>query len=331
MSSKSLPYRALRFVWRKVKVVRLGGALALDYLYDLRRYRAWSHGTDGDRTAKQAEYAIYKAYHGVEKGLSLTEPRVNFGVDKISNLTEKMAEYKRKFNPEGVPAAVSALHGYRAFNAKHDVTNAALETFLVDAWDDQTGGVETKTRAQIHAAVAPVTPDFFSTRHSVRQYADRPVEMDLLHQAVDMARKTPSVCNRQSPRVHVFENAQEALDWQPGNKGFGHLASRAMVVTSDLQAFAGTGERNQPFIDGGMFAMSLLYTLHALGLGACPLAWSIRPEGDRKMRRALGIPDNEAVIMMISIGHLPDSLQVAKSHRMPLDHFMVAHPAKSSS
>jgi hypothetical protein len=49
------------------------------------------------------------------------------------------------------------------------------------------------------------------------------------------------------------------------------------------------------------------------------------------MRRALGIPDNEAVIMMISVGHLPDTLHVAKSHRMPLDHFMVSHPAKSSS
>jgi len=127
--------------------------------------------------------------------------------------------------------------------------------------------------------------------------------------------------------VHVFENAQQALDWQPGNKGFGHLASRGLIVTADLQSFSGTGERNQPFVDGGMFAMSLLYALHALGLGACPLAWSMRPAQDREMRKALGIPDSEAVIMMISVGHLPDSLQVAKSHRMPIEHVLVEHPA----
>lgn len=127
--------------------------------------------------------------------------------------------------------------------------------------------------------------------------------------------------------MHVFENAQEALDWQPGNKGFGHLASRGLVVTVDLQAFSGAGERNQAFIDGGMFAMSILYALHAQGLGACPLAWSMRPADDVKMRRALDIPNNEAVIMMISVGNLPDTLQVAKSHRMPLDHFLVDHPA----
>ena len=150
--------------------------------------------------------------------------------------------------------------------------------------------------------------------------------MALITEAVEMARKTPSVCNRQGQRVHVFEDGPGALRWQPGNKGFGHLASRALVVTADLQAFSGPGERNQPFVDGGMFAMSLLYALHAKGLGACPLAWSMRPREDRAMRRALGIPDEEAVIMFISVGHLPETLAVAQSHRMPIEHFMVPHP-----
>jgi len=325
MSQKSTFYRIARAIWRKVKLIRLRGQLARDHLYDLRRFGAWSHGTDTDKTQAQGLHAIYKSYHGIEKGLSLRAPRVGFGVDKIAALMRKLREYRARFDPDGVPAAVSALHRYQAFNADHATQNRVLETFLTDTPDDHSGGITPVTRDDILAATTHTGPDFFWSRHSVRQYADRPVPLDMVTAAVDMARKTPSVCNRQGARVHVFEDAQKALDWQPGNAGFGHLASRALIVTADLQAFSGTGERNQPFIDGGMFAMSLLYTLHAQGLGACPLAWSMPAPRDRAMRRALNIPDSEVVIMMISVGHLPDTFAVATSHRMPLDHFMVRH------
>lgn len=325
MFQNSLPYRMARTMWRKFKLLRLQAHLVSDHLYDRRRFRAWSHGTDTDRTQAQALHAIYKSYHGVEKGLSLSLPRPGFGVPKIAFLIGKLRDYAKRFDAKGVPAATSALQSYQAFNASHDLKNPALETFLADVPDDYSGGTKPVTRDEILAITATTGPDFFWSRHSVRQYADTSVPLEMIHAAVDMARKTPSVCNRQGGRVHVFADAQKALDWQPGNTGFGHLASRALIVTADLQAFSGTGERNQPFVDGGMFAMSLLYALHAQGLGACPLAWSMRADKDRAMRAALNIPDSEAVIMMISVGNLPETLQVAKSHRMPIDHFMVEH------
>ncbi|WP_425041418.1 nitroreductase family protein [Primorskyibacter sp. S187A] len=319
-------YRALQRIWRKVRLLRMARALTRDHLYDLRRYLRWSHGMDTDRTEAQSRHALYKAYHGVEKGLSLSEPRPGFGRDKVMALTRKLQEYRDRHGVELAPA-VSALHAYQAFNATHDVDNAPLEAFLAGQPDNGVGGTARVTAQDIRAAGAQADASFFWSRHSVRQYAPTPVDLDLIAEAVDRARKTPSVCNRQGPRVHVFENAQQALDWQPGNRGFGDRASRALVVTADLQAFSGAGERNQPFVDGGMFAMSLLYALHSLGLGACPLAWSMRHSDDQKMRQALNIPDSEAVIMMISVGHLPEELEVARSHRMGLDHVMVLHGA----
>lgn len=327
MTKTPILRRFLRPVWRKYKMLRMAWHLMSDHVYDLRRFFVWSHGTDSDRTGAQALYAIYKSYHGVEKGLSLSAPRPNFGVQKITALTEKLTEFSQRFDDSGVPAATSALHSYREFNARHDVVTPTVDTFLEGVGDDGTGGTKPVLRAEIEEATRHVGRDFFWSRHSVRQYSDTPVAMELIRQAVDMARKTPSVCNRQGARVHVFEDAGQALKWQPGNKGFGPQASRALVVTADLQAFSGTGERNQPFVDGGMFAMSLLYALHAQGLGACPLAWSMRPKSDREMREALGIPDNEVVIMMISVGHLPESLHVAQSHRRPLGHCLIEHPA----
>lgn len=315
--------------WRKFKLLRLAGALIHDSYYDLRRYLRWSHGTDTDRTEPKRRHALYKAYHGVEKGLSLANPRPGFGVTKIGQLVGQIRALIAKDGPDYATAAISALHGYSRFNASEGVeSSAALSAFLADYPNDTgDGGVETITGDALRAQGAKADRDFFWSRHSIRNFSDKPVALDVLREVVDMARKTPTVCNRQGPKVHIFEDAEDALRHQPGNRGFGHLASRAMVVTTDLQAFSGRGERHQAYVDGGMFAMSLLYAVHAAGLGACPLAWTTDAATDRKTRKQIGIPDNEAIILMIAVGHLPDQLSVARAHRMPIEDFLVSHPS----
>lgn len=60
-------------------------------------------------------------------------------------------------------------------------------------------------------------------RHSVREFADEPVSLDELNQAIQMAMRTPSVCNRQPTRVHVIldkEVIAKALHIQGGVNGY---------------------------------------------------------------------------------------------------------------
>jgi nitroreductase len=72
-----------------------------------------------------------------------------------------------------------------------------------------------------------------------------------------------------------------------------------------------------------MFAMSLVYGLHAQGLGSCCLNWCAELSAERRLRAITEIPDHEAVIMMIAIGHVPESLLVAQSVRKPLSEVLV--------
>ena len=297
---------------------------------DRRRFARWSHGTRDSRTPQQSTYALYKAYHGIEKGLSLPEPRPGFGRAKIENMVRTLKRDLARFPDLAPEPALAALGAYSTFNAGHGIADPVLDKWLQERGTDREdlaglGGVDEVDAADIRAAGARVDREFFWSRHSIRHFSGAPVPFETVEKAVDMARKTPSVCNRQGPRVHVFIPAERALKWQPGNAGFGHVAGAGLVVTSDLQAFSGTGERNQPFVDGGMFAMSLLYAFHALGLGSCPLAWAAEPDYDRQTRKALSIPDNEVIIMMIAVGHLPDRLCVARSHRHPLESYLIRH------
>ena len=146
--------------------------------------------------------------------------------------------------------------------------------------------------------------------------------------AVKLAQKTPSVCNRQAWKVHVFDDPaamRSLLEIQAGNRGFGEHASAVLVVTCDLQCFVEVAERYQAWIDGGMFCMSLCLALHAAGYGACCLNWSKEPADDRRLRAAAPIADAEQVIMLIAIGTLPERLDVAASPRRPLTDALEFH------
>jgi len=137
-----------------------------------------------------------------------------------------------------------------------------------------------------------------------------------------IAQKSPSVCNRQGSKAYVItdkERISKTLSFQNGNRGFGHLANKLIIVTTDLRVFEGVHERNQSYIDGGLFAMSLLYGLHYFNLGACSLNWCNDYRVDQEFKKFIGINDYENIVMMISVGHLQDNFRVGVSQRRDLD------------
>src|SRR3546814_20513526 len=87
-------------------------------------------------------------------------------------------------------------------------------------------------------------------------------------EAVELALHSPSVCNRQASYVYCLQSREiidRALSLQNGNRGFGHEIPCLLILCTDLSAFDTAGERYQHWIDGGMFSMSLVWALHALG------------------------------------------------------------------
>lgn len=308
---------ASAWVRRRAMLLRL----LRETLGDVGRFHRWSHDGRRDRHRLQRESALLKHYHGLEKGLSLAEPRPGFGEAKARALAERLDAWTREHGRDEVTAAAEgSLRAYHAFNRDHGLAMPWLEGWLRgrDGDGPAEGGVKVLRRAELQDAVRGVGPAFFDSRHSVRAFSAEPVPLEAIEAAVDMARRTPSVCNRQGPRAYCFRDAMEALRWQPGNAGFGHLASRALVITADLQAFSSPGERHQAYVDGGLFAMSVVYALHALGYGTCMLAWSQDRERNAQARAALSIPPSEVIIMMIAVGCIPEELRVARSWRRPL-------------
>jgi nitroreductase len=278
--------------------------------------------------AAQLNALITMEYHRIEKCLVMPERRGGAGQDVVQRLMGGVREHLERFGGSAeVEVSLEALAVYAREMPRESLTEETLR-LLEEAERMRSGdwrkcpGIEGGYLILEKRAVAKVggemAAEFFRRRHSIRDYTDQPVDREDVMKIMEIARTAPSVCNRQAWAVHVVETKEmvaAALALQNGNRGFGDRVPMVFVIAADLRAFVLIEERNQGWVDGGMFAMNVLHGIHAAGLGGCPLNWCASRENDEALRQLLGIPAHEAVIMMIALGHLPDSLRVARSTR----------------
>jgi nitroreductase len=301
------------------------------YSYDKRRFRIWSSADGRPDRQLQLRSWINADYHKIEKALALRSPRPGFGMAVVGRLLSNLEEYLTLYGFDEIcHIAINTLNAYLKFNETNDHPNPRLAA-QVKALEDQTdpeilkgagGGTIEVIREDVHKKSKIDLWDFFYSRHSIRQFSPEPVDRELIERAVKIAQKTPTVCNRQSPKVYAFDEAtdrERVLTCQRGNGGFGHEIPLALVITLDVQTFFSVGERNQGWIDGGLFSMSLVYALHSLGLGTICLNWSVETAFDQELRKVAGISPSESIVMLIGVGHLPEKLTVAQSCRKPLN------------
>ncbi|MCF3648455.1 nitroreductase family protein [Synoicihabitans lomoniglobus] len=266
-------------------------------------------------------------YHKVEKGLALPSPRKEFGALWITgNFLPLLGSYVKDFKiDEVVASSCRALQAYidihsRDFEGESVVLDAiehALQRVNYSEVEAEGG-----TRAILASSIASASQIDFEAfalaRHSIRNFAQRDVERQVVERAVSIARTAPSVCNRQPWRVYGLTDKtkiRSALKFQNGNKGFGEDIRCLLLVTGDLSAMISQHERNEIYIDGGLFSMNLIYALQALGLGTCCLNLCLPYTQEKRLARFYNCPPQLRVIMMIAVGHLPDSLVVACSHK----------------
>ncbi|WP_165021100.1 nitroreductase family protein [Dysgonomonas sp. ZJ279] len=296
------------------------------FLYDHRRYKDHS-ATTGYNTEEKLRARIMMVYHIAEKGLTMPIPRLGFGQENIFTICRYCEEYFTKYNRTNhqVLHAVAVLQEYLRF---HERNNYELDKALVDRIGTIKGMVKDVeimdgkqimiTSEEYFKEVKSDFKAFSNSRKSVRSYSESEIPIELINSSIEMANNTPSACNRQTARVHVYtkkEDMQKILGEQNGNRGFGHLADKIIVVTAELGVFSQAMERNQAYIDGGMYLMNLLYTLHYNKIAVCTLNCSHTPTRDKVMRNLCKIKESEVFIAILACGMMPEEASIALSPR----------------
>lgn len=302
-----------------------------EYYYDLKLFYKYSAAMGLNSETKLISM-IVRDYHVIEKGLTMPESRCGFGQLIILNLMSNCARYISLYGTENeqLKHAIDVVYEYEAFHIKQATSvneriQEAIDRLKLLKQTNSYCIQKTITKDLYFAKAAESFCSFSWSRASVRNYSEEDLPINLIKQSIDIARNTPSVCNRQTSRVYVFtekEKIRNILEIQGGNRGFGHLANKLIVVTSELGVFLYLNERTQAFIDGGMFAMNLLYALHYHKIAACILNCSHSADKDRKMRKACPIKESEVFIAMIVCGQASENFKIALSPRNSLDKYL---------
>jgi nitroreductase len=278
--------------------------------------------------SEQLTAVIVMEYHRLEKGLSLAERRMGASQDVVQRLVSAICEHVERFGfNDSVAIGLSTLESYKLENQDFDFPEDTLSAFQRVASfssnrytrnGEQSSGYREISRKDIEDSSKGVELSFFKRRHSIREYTGEAIDRGYVNQMLEVALTTPSVCNRQAWRVYAIDSRdliRDVLKFQNGNRGFTEKVALLFVVVTDQRRFVSVEERNQGWIDGGLFSMNLMLGIHSLGFGSCPLNWCASRENDNALRDLLKIPDYESVIMLISVGKIPERLRVAASTR----------------
>lgn len=312
-------------MWQRLALIR-------NLTYDAKRYLSHSASQWKQYSDAQLQARLLQKAHSIEKGLAMPEVRPGFGVAPLLELYDLLAQYEQRRMDQGHVSYHSARHAIAAYFQFHTdrglVTPTdveGLKALSAPQVDPALGGSRTEHR---HSLQNMARGDFLSLVHaraSVRTFDQTPPDLNTVREAIAIAGRSPSVCNRQGARVSIVsdpEKLKAVLEIQGGNRGFSHEIPLTLIVTCKLGVFRGARERNQGWIDGGLFSMSLLYALTYVGLGTCPLNWSATAKQDMRLRSTLDLPADENVIMLIAVGQWKDEFQVASSARLPVTHLI---------
>jgi nitroreductase len=299
------------------------------YKLDMLRYLKYSRTLSNDTSDKMLG-AIVLQYHVLEKGLTMPETRPGFGNDRVIALCKSCLIYIEKYGNDDkqLKHAIGVLLEYEDYHLSINYKlNDEVLAMLRQLKNLNTEGLKKtsqikKTKVEYFNDVNSSFDKFSNSRASVRNYTKENISLEQIQSALELARNTPSACNRQTWRTYIYTDKikiGKILEAQGGNRGFGHLTNKLIIVTGELGVFCYTNERNQVFIDGGMYAMNLLYALHYNEIAACIMNCSFDYNKELEIKEMADIRNSEVLIAMVACGIPPDEFKIAISPRYKLE------------
>lgn len=275
------------------------------------------------------EFTLLRDNHVIEKGMSMRNPRRGFGIPRVANLLERLDAYFVEHGDSRFLAyPLHTIGEYIKLTRSNGIEIPGIENAHRDLCEraglqgfpgQVNAGTKPTTRKELLEKSAIDFEAFVKSRHSIRYFSPIPPDKETVDKALEIAQFTPSACNRQGWRAFVFEGERNQclLKWQGGANGFETEIKKSILVTADLNAFLHY-EPYQAYVDGGLYAMSLIYALHSVGLGSIPLSTGFESPKIERLHKEFGIPDNLVPIVIVGIGNLADEFNIAVSTRKPI-------------
>ena len=263
---------------------------------------------------QKRQFELLQLAHRLEKGLLIENPRPMWGWEKANRLIDLVNHvhdvyYKR--------TAISVLNAFLESKEKscmiEDRNKCDLfkKDHLLDPFC-RDGGAMKYRREDFSKEEVAIIEKLFITRHSIRSFTEEIVPESSLIEAIDLALRCPSACNRQPFHIYVInKETKERI----GNRE-GYSGSQFLFVTGDIRAFA-LGEFNDWIVSPSIFVGYLTLALHLYGIGSCVIRQDLVCDTryNKAIRAVCNIPDEEKLILELAVGYYKSDNLVPYSNR----------------
>ena len=154
------------------------------------------------------------------------------------------------------------------------------------------------------------------------------LKMEDIKEAIDIAKYTPSACNRQYIKVHYYPKGkmrQNIIDYSIGKGGLYLEGVNTFIITFDVNGLSYPGERNQGYFNAGLFATNLINAFHSLGIGSCFIQFANSVKEEEKLKELNEIPSYERIAVILYAGYYDEKSIFAVSPRKDLEDYFTVH------
>lgn len=247
-------------------------------------------------------------------------------LDKFEKLTSARAA--SAIDEQEFAWFTNVLQSYFEVTNDHPVIEAQRQRFL-RLRIDVTGNDKNEGKvpfAQARRVVSGIDYQAFRTlceqRKSVRWFQERSVPRELIRQVIDVARFSPSACNRYPFRFLVFDESDKiaTVSRLPGGTvGFAENFPVIIAIVGELRNYYGERDRHLIYVDASLAAMSVVLAAETLGLATCCINWPDIEEAEKEAERVLGLEPDQRPVMFMALGYPDPEGLVAYSQKKSFD------------
>jgi len=275
-------------------------------------------------TSDTGIYQIIRQYHRLEKAMSkefFDSSRGKRAAITLLKLLEKNRESNVRNNIQ-YSVAWKVLDKYIVLDeTRHSALRERLDKIFIHRTEELTVGVERTLKNDFLKGAGSNFQVLSNSRKSIRYFSRKEVPDTIVLNALDIAKKTPSVCNRQGWHTWLIKDKSIISEFRKVHNGFAQKRQNLqtlLVITFDMSAFDYPVERNQGYVDGGLYSMSVLYALTSLGVASCPLNSNLHLSDKKRFKKLIGISDNYRIVMFIAVGNYLEENVSPISYRSPV-------------
>ena len=288
------------------------------FFYDFKRHLKFSLNYKRNTFIKDSlRCSIMLLNHQLEKAQTYSAQKEKYGHEKLCLLLNIVEIYVKKYGTDNLiftSFGVLKSHFENGFSWKDEKSKSRFKKLALGLTEEPfCGGINNVTIGKYDVGAFRY---LLSSRRSCRSYASTPVPNEIIKDAVTMAMMSPSACNRQPVRCHIYsdkEQIRKIVIAQKADIEWCLSADKLIIVSVNEFYYRDSLERNQRMFDAGLFSMTLNLSFHAMGVGSCFKMAQKHPLIDKKTKEIAGIQDSEDICVLLLIGMYPKNGFVAAS------------------